>query len=133
MQQRLMLLWAVLLAGFLFPGQTVAQEKKIAGKYAGIYVNKDGQKSDAILTIEEKEDGTLTGKWGNPDSELTIENGERVTADLLQWEAVHEATKGRYRVRCTVKGNALVLDVTLTWKEDGKVKGATGTSVLVKE
>jgi hypothetical protein len=128
----LALLWAFLLAGLSLPGQLRAQEPLgISGKWAGMGVNSDGNKGTASLLVEEHQDGTLTGKWGAAGSEMTIEKGERVTPQVLHWEC--STGIYRYRVRCTMEGKALVITYTLTWKEDGKVNGHTGTGVLVRE
>jgi hypothetical protein len=62
---------------------------------------------------------------------VTIEKGERVTADVLQWEG--SDGKGHYRARCTQKGKSLVIDWTYTYKDGGKVKGDTGTMILVRK
>jgi hypothetical protein len=62
---------------------------------------------------------------------LTIEKCERVTPDTLQWES--PSGKARYRVRCTQKGKSLVLDWSYTFAEDGKVRGHSGTTVLVRK
>jgi uncharacterized protein (TIGR03067 family) len=103
-----------------------AQERGISGKWAGTNVNDWGIKSEDSLEITENEDGTLTGTA----SGMKIENGERVTAAVLQWE--HVTQTHHWRVRCNVKGKSLVLDYTCTSKENGKVKGGTGTSVLTR-
>jgi hypothetical protein len=128
----LVLLWAFLLVGLSFPGQIRAQDPdRISGKWTGTGVNSDGGKATGALIVMEHKDGTLTGKWGATGGEMTIEKGERVTEHVLHWECSNGMY--HYRVRCTVEGKALVITYTLTWKEDGKVKGSTGTSVLVKE
>jgi hypothetical protein len=114
------------------PGRIRAQEPfGISGKWSGMGVNSDGNKGTASLLVEEHQDGTLTGKWGAAGSEMTIENGERVTAQVLHWEC--STGIYRYRVRCTMEGQALVITYTLTWTEEGKVNGHTGTGVLVRE
>jgi hypothetical protein len=108
----------------------VAQERGISGKWSGTGVNHL-DKSDAFLEVAENEDGTLTGKWGSTGNELKIEKGERVTADVLRWESSTETH--RWCVNAKVNGKSLVLEVTCTWKEDGKVKGGVGTVVLTKD
>src|SRR6267143_2113329 len=99
-----------LLLSLLRPGDGQAQERGISGKWVGTAVNDEGIKCEDSLDITENEDGTLTGKagpWG-----LKIENGERVTPDVLQWE--HSIPTHRWHVHCTVKGKSLVLDYTCT-------------------
>jgi len=109
----------------------VAQEKGLTGKWTGTGVNDMGLKSDAFLDLTVNDDGTLTGTWGCPgQTELKIEKGEQVTADVLRWESSTETH--RWCVRATVKGKALVLDTTCTSREDGKVKGGTAIDVLVR-
>jgi hypothetical protein len=61
---------------------------------------------------------------------LTIESGERVTADVLQWSSPFK--DGAYHVRCVQKGKSLVIDWTYTSRESGSVKGNTGTIILVR-
>jgi hypothetical protein len=128
----LVLVWALLLVGLSFPGQVRAQDPdSISGKWSGMGINSGGTKGSASLIVEENKDGTLTGKWGAAGGEMTIMKGERVTAQILHWEcstAIHV-----WRVRCTAEGKSLVTTYTCTWKEDGKVKGETGTAVMVKE
>jgi hypothetical protein len=100
------------------------------------YTNHDtGQSGDAYLDITEHTDGTRTGKWGTDENTAAkIEHGERVTADLLQWEAVtEEKHQPRYRVRVTLKGKTLELACTVTCREDGKVKGNTANSILTRK
>jgi hypothetical protein len=84
-----------------------------------------------FLSATEHPDGSLTGKWGDPKDPLTIEKGERVTANVLQWES--PSGLGRYRVRCTQKGKSLVIDWCYTSVEEFKVRGHTGTSILVRK
>ncbi len=121
----------LLLLGISSSGDAQAQPRGISGKWAGTGVNDGGGQFAEPLEITEHEDGTLTGTGnGAPGKEMKILNGERVMAGLYQWEY---ATKThRWRVRGTVKGKSLVLDYTCTWKEDGKVKGGTGTIVMTK-
>jgi hypothetical protein len=113
-------------------------EKKnsLTGVWKGTYTNHtNGLSGGAYLDVTEHPDGTITGKWGSDaESANKIERGERVTAQVLHWEMESkEEGKPVYRVRATQKDKALVLDITVTWREDGKVKGATATSVLTRE
>jgi hypothetical protein len=112
-----------------------APGKTLTGIWEGTYTNEGGDVSKGYLDITENADGTLSGKWGNdPEAALKIENGERVTKHVFQWEASSEANeKGRYRCRATLKGKTLELDITYTWREDGKVKGTTATSALTRK
>jgi hypothetical protein len=124
------LLGTLLLLTLAFYGRLQAQEARgISGKWGGTFVDSNGEKATVSLIVEEHEDGTLTGKFGR--QQLTIEKGERVTPQVLHWECKSGARL--YRVRCTVEGKALLISYTHTWKEDGKVKGSTGTGVLVRE
>src|SRR5262245_24670302 len=88
-------------------GQAADEEAiGISGKWTGGGHNSNGDYSaEGELEVKEHKDGTVTGEWGAP-RHLTIEKGERVTADLLQWESSDK--KGVYRARCTQKGKALV-------------------------
>jgi hypothetical protein len=103
----------------------------ISGKWVGAGHNSKGQYSaEGALIVTEHKDGTVTGEWGAP-LHLTIEKGERVAADVLQWES--SDNKGRYRARCTQKGKSLVIDWTYTYKDNDKVMGETGTIILVRQ
>jgi hypothetical protein len=78
----------------------------------------------------------LTGKWGPFGKEVPIENGERVTNDVLHWEsswAGENTPKTRYRIVCAITGKTLVVHWIGTRKENGKVKGETGVVVLVRQ
>jgi hypothetical protein len=130
---------ALLMAGLSFPpGQAQAQRPTvdISGTWSGTAVNNDGRTATASLIVKENVDGTLTGKWGPLGKETPIEKGERVTTDVLHWEAWYadETTpKTNYRIVCTVMGKALVVHWAGTRKHDGKVKGETGMVVLVRQ
>lgn len=102
----------------------------ISGVWTGAGMNSDGEYSSAgELVITEREGGTLQGEWGAP-RHLTIEQGERVTADVLQWTSPYK--NGTYHARCVQKGKSLVIDWTYTSREAGSTKGNTGTIVLVR-
>ena len=83
-----------------------------------------------MLTIREHADGRLTGKWTN--LEMTIEKGERVTESVIRWESTDEKG-GQWRATGTQRGKALIIDWTLTIKEEGKVRGVTGTCILLRK
>jgi hypothetical protein len=131
--------WALLVAGLsCAPGLAQAQERtvNISGTWSGTAVNSDGHTGKASLIVKENADGTLTGQWGPFSKEATIEQGERVTREVLHWEAswASETTpKTRYRMVCTVMGKTLVVHWIGTRKEGGKVKGETGMVVLVRQ
>ncbi len=110
-------------------------ENSLTGIWRGTFVTQHDVASDGYLDITEHADGSLSGKWGNdPRGALTIEHGECVTKDIFQWEAPSQANeKGRYRVRATLSGKTLQLDVTYTWREKGKVKGLTAVSTLTRK
>jgi hypothetical protein len=129
----LVLLGVSLLIGLPARGQVADKEVGISGKWKGFAVNSDGGASDIeFLDVKEKTDGTLTGKCGNRDLVMTIEKGERVTPEVVQWEA-SDPSAGVYRYRGVQKGKVLQLEWTHTRKEDGKVKWHTGTVLLVRE
>jgi hypothetical protein len=136
----LILAWLLGASQSVVPPRSYGQEGErkglVTGVWTGRYTNHDnGQSGDAYLDITEHADGTLTGKWGTDENTaVKIEHGERVTADLLQWEAVtEEKHQPRYRVRATLKGKTLELACTVTWREDGKVKGNTANSILTRK
>ena len=138
--QRMLVVRAALLAGafviYAGVGPALVQgENSLTGIWRGTYVTQDEVVSNGYLDITEHADGALSGKWGNgPRGALTIEQGERVTADTFQWEAPSPAhVRGRYRVRATLRGKTLQLDVTYTWRVDGKIKGLTAVSALNRE
>lgn len=130
---------ALLMAGLSFPpGRAQAQRPTadISGTWSGTAVNNNGRTATASLIVKENADGTLTGKWGPPGKEATIEKGERVTSDVLHWEAAwadENTPNTHYRVVCTVMGKALVVHWIGTRKQDGKVKGETGMVLLVRQ
>ncbi len=111
------------------------KENSITGIWLGKFVTEKEVVSAGYLNITQHADGSLSGKWGNsPRSVLTIERGECVKNDVFQWEAASKANKnGRYRVRATLRGKTLFLDVTYTWRENGKIKGLTAASSLTKK
>ncbi len=104
----------------------------LTGIWHGTYVNDDDVPSDAYLEVTENADGSLSGRWGNgPNGALVIEHGERVTKSVFQWEAASEAHQdGRYRIRARLIDGTLHLDVTYTWRQDGKINGQTAVSTL---
>ncbi len=122
---------ALLVASPLSLGSAREAPLGVSGEWMGSAVNSEGKLAPNHLSITEHQDGRLTGKWGHPDDLMTIEKGERVAPDTLQWES--PSGKGRYRVRCAQKGKSLVLDWSYTFLEDGAVKGHTGTTVLVRK
>ena len=127
-----MLLGTFLVAGISTLSRAADEEpNSISGKWVGAGHNSKGQYSaEGAMNVTEHKDGTVTGEWGAP-LHLTIEKGERVGAEVLQWES--SDNKGRYRARCTQKGKALVIDWTYTYKENDKVMGETGTIILVRQ
>jgi hypothetical protein len=104
------------------------RKTSISGRWTGYGVNSLGQQSPGEMVITEEPDGTLTGKWGAP-MHLTIENGERLTEDTLQWQGSNG--QGTYRARCAQRGNSLVID--WTYAEDGKGPSQTGTIVYARK
>lgn len=124
-----------LVCGMILSGLLVSvcgaqdEPRDITGKWVGTAINHAGEKTDDFLVIREQPDGTLTGEWHVKD--MVIEKGERISSTLLYWEST--LGEGRYRVRCKQLGKALVLEWTYSEKTDGKVKGGTGVTVLVRE
>lgn len=107
----------------------------LTGRWSGITVRPDGDKSEVFTDVTEHEDGTLSGTWGGvPRDVLTIQNGTRVSNDLLQWESTQSYLDSHWSVRCRVMGEnkAMVLDYTYTGKQDGKVVGNISVGVLTK-
>jgi hypothetical protein len=104
------------------------RKTSITGRWTGYGVNSLGQQSPGEMVITEEPDGTLTGKWGAP-MHLTIENGERLTEDTLQWEGSNG--QGTYRARCAQRGNSLVID--WTYAEERKGPSQTGTIVYARQ
>jgi hypothetical protein len=127
----LLILGAFLVASPLSLGLAGEPPLGISGEWTGTAVSSEGKMVPNHLSVTEHPDGRLTGKWGHPDELLTIEKGERVTPETLQWES--PSGKGRYRVRCVQKGKSLVIDWSYTYLEDRMVRGHTGTTVLVRK
>ena len=123
---------ALLVNGLSLPGQIRAQEPLgISGEWKGAAVNSEGGfNPNDTLTIREHADGTLTGLWTSLD--LKIEKGQRVTGEVVRWEST-DARGGQWRATCTQRGKSLVIDWTTTTREFGKVRGLTGTSILVRK
>lgn len=121
---------------FLANTAVMAQDakKELTGIWGGTFITQHDVESVGYLNITEHANGSLTGQWGNsPNSALRIENGERVTENVVQWEASSKANQqGRYRVLATVKGYTMELKVTYTWREASNVKGLTAFSVLTR-
>ena len=113
----------------------LSTESSLTGVWRGTFVTQNAVVSDGYLNITEHADGSLSGKWGNgPRGALSIEYGERVTENVAQWEAASAANEeGRYRIRATLNGKSLRLDVTYTWREKGKIKGLTAVSMLTRK
>jgi hypothetical protein len=99
----------------------IAQQPSLTGKWKGTGIGGTDDvvnvSPDVALELKEHEDGTVTGHW---DSRVKIEKGERVTADLAQWEA-HDGN-WRFCYRCSIQrgGKLLAIEITQTTKEDGK-------------
>ena len=129
MRIRIILLTCIIaIAGFV--PTLGADQPSLTGKWSGKYVNSFGFDGEDSLDIVVTKDNTVTGTWDGKK----VEKGEKVSDELLQWEAA----KGefRYRARAYVKGagKALLVEYTVTEIENGKVSTAyTGTSLLIKK
>lgn len=114
----------------LFSFHQSATAEDVTGRWTGKSANEKEQ-SGGFVDIKENADGTLTGKWGSKGNVMTIEKGERVTADVLRWESTFEG--GRWVVQAKVDGSSMVLDYSSTHKENGKIKGGVARSVLTRK
>lgn len=123
-----------LAAVLVVTGVATAQQPSISGKWSGWWVNSvaigDGGSGPDSLIITQHDEGTITGTWLG----LKVEKGERVTAEIAQWACKNNAG-GNYNARCYIKegGKLLVVEYTVTYRENGKVQGYTGVSILKRQ
>jgi hypothetical protein len=106
----------------------------VTGNWHGKSVNAETM-SDTFLDITEHEDGTLTGMWGcRGVCEVKIENGERLSAELLRWESTTPGATS-WHVVARVDGRSMVIERTggAAPTADRNRHGNLGTSVLIRD